>query len=276
MKKNPHSVFNKNFNKLALAILVTLFVAVVSPKTYFLYTDITSPTPPPPLPKPEINYTELKIPVLMYHHIRPYSADLSPMAISLSVDPEKFATQLDYIQNLGYTTTNFKKLASNDLPTKPIILTFDDGYEDFYTNALPELKKHHMTAVTYIITKQIDTDTYMSLRQILELQDYGIEIGSHTLHHYDLSTLSDKDQQAEIIESKKILENLLEQPVVSFCYPYGKYNKTSKDLVEKAGYKFALTVNGGISNFSHLLDLERLRVNYDTNIQRYFERPATK
>lgn len=271
MKKKPHSIFNHNFNKIALTILATLFIAVVSPKTYFLYTDITSPKETPSATKPEINFAELEIPVLMYHHIRQINENLSPMAVSLSVDPKKFEAQLDYIQSLGYTTTNFRKLKAGDLPEKPIILTFDDGYENFYTYAFPALKKRHMTAVTYIITKQIDTGTYMSLRQILELQDYGIEIGSHTLHHYDLSTLSDKDQALEILDSKRILENLLEQPVVSFCYPYGKYNKTSKDLIEKAGYEFAVTVNGGVSKFSHLLDLERLRVNYDTNIQKYFE-----
>jgi len=111
----------------------------------------------------------------------------------------------------------------------------------------------------------------MTSKQIEELKNYGIELGSHTLSHHDLSKISYSKMESEINISKYNLEQIFGITIVSFCYPAGKYNVSARDEVEKAGYKFAVTTKEGESVFSHPFDLERLRMNRTTDINLYLK-----
>lgn len=220
--------------------------------------------------RPE-NLANLKIPILMYHHVDFFdnSTKHNQILTYIGVSSEKLAKELDLIQNLGYTTITFQDIENNNVPTKPIILTFDDSYEDFYTKAYPELQKRNMTAITYVITNDLNTPGYLTTTQIKEMRNNRIDIGSHTLSHADLSSLSEQDLQKEISDSKAYLEKLLDQEILSFCYPYGAYNTNVRNAVEKAGYKYSTTVKPGDAKFNNLLELNRYKVYSDTDLNWY-------
>lgn len=218
-----------------------------------------------------IDFKALSITVLMYHHVRDYNQPDDTIGTNLSVSPQDLAAQLDLIQQKGYTTITFKDLLNNKLPEKPIILSFDDGYRNFYDNAYPELKKRKMTAVSYIIVGDIDGGDYMTKAEIKEINVYGIEIGSHTLSHPDLSKLTSEKARHEIVDSKSNLETLTGTNVVSFCYPSGKFNTETEKIVSDAGYSFAVTTNGGITTFQNPLELNRYRINNGTKIGGYLK-----
>ncbi|MEI7792328.1 MAG: polysaccharide deacetylase family protein [Candidatus Berkelbacteria bacterium] len=211
------------------------------------------------------------IPILMYHHIRTFNDPADTIGTNLSVDPSAFASQLDYIKAQGYTAITFYDLSQGSLPDKPVILTFDDGYENFYENAYPELKSRGMKAVSFIITGSMSGD-YMTEAQIKELSDNGFEIGAHSISHPDLSTATLDRSTREITISKSTLETIIGKKVISFCYPSGKYNDAVEKEVKDAGYIYATTTKGGIANFSgDNLALSRYRVNHDTNIESFFK-----
>jgi peptidoglycan/xylan/chitin deacetylase (PgdA/CDA1 family) len=206
----------------------------------------------------------------MYHHIRDFNDPADQIGTNLSVSPEKFKNQLNLINSLGYKTISFNDIKSGNIPAKPIILTFDDGYQNFYDNAYPELKSRKMTAVSYIITN-FKENLYMTDREIIDLSNNNIEIGSHTIDHPDLSKISDQKADNEISLSKKNLEDLIGKPVISFCYPSGKFNNNVVNLVKNDGYTYAVTTKSGLSLFDNPLELSRYRVNADTNIGAYLK-----
>lgn len=211
------------------------------------------------------------IPVLMYHHIRSFDNPADTIGTNLSVDPATFAAQLDYIKSQGYSTITFSELSLGSLPEKPVILTFDDGYENFYQNAYPELKLRGMKAVSFIITGSMSGD-YMTEAQIKELSDNGFEIGAHTVSHPDLSAATAARVTKEITDSKTQLESIIGKSVISFCYPSGKYSDAVENEVKSAGYLYATTTKGGVANFSgDNLALSRYRVNHGTKIESFFK-----
>ncbi|MFA4996236.1 MAG: polysaccharide deacetylase family protein [Patescibacteria group bacterium] len=219
----------------------------------------------------EANLQNLSMPVLMYHHIRDFSDPNDKIGTNLSVSPEKFAKQLDLIKNEGYTTITFNDLSTGNTPTKPIILTFDDGYENFYQNAYPELKKRGMIGTVFVIVNDIGKNDYLSEKEIKEINSNGIEIGSHTLSHPDLSTSSSSRAQEEISSSKKALESLIGNNVISFCYPSGKFSEETAQIVKETGYKYAVTTKSKLTTFENLFELNRYRVNSDTSISGFLK-----
>lgn len=218
-----------------------------------------------------INSTAVKqnistIPILMYHHIRDYNDPNDKIGTNLSVSPQKLSEQLDYIKSKGYTTITFKDLQSNKIPEKPIIITFDDGYQNFYQNAFPLFRDKKMTAVSFVIYNFIGKSDYMDASEIKKINDYGIEVGSHTLSHPDLTKITADKAKTEIENSKVGLEALLGGRIISFCYPSGKFSDATELLVKEAGYSYAVTTKSGIGALSNPLILDRYRLNSDTNI----------
>jgi peptidoglycan/xylan/chitin deacetylase (PgdA/CDA1 family) len=219
----------------------------------------------------ENNLKNLSMPILMYHHIRDFNDPTDAIGTNLSVPPKKFADQLDLLKSKGYTTITLRDLDKKSIPAKPIILTFDDGYDNFYLNAYPELKKRGMTATIFIITGDIGKSEYMNESEIKELNSNGIEVGSHTISHPDLRTLSTAKAQNEIANSKETLEKLLGNKVISFCYPSGKFTEETVSILKNSGYEFAVTTNSKLTTFENLLELNRYRVNNDTSISAFLK-----
>lgn len=218
-------------------------------------------------PANQTTVTPETMPIFMYHHVRDYDNPEDKIGTNLSVSPKNLESQLDLIQQKGYNTTTFDELTV----AKPVILTFDDAYDNFYSNVFPLLKEKNMKAVVFVIYNDIGKIGYMTLDQLKEISDYGIEIGSHTLSHLDLAKSTSSKASGEISSSKANLERDLNIKINSFCYPAGKYNDEVVNMVKEAGYLYATTTNGGISNFSNPYALNRYRMNKDTSISSYIK-----
>lgn len=210
-------------------------------------------------------------PILMYHHIRDFNNPTDQIGTNLSVSPAEFAKQLDLIKEKGYTTITFRDISAGNVPDKAVILTFDDGYANFYQNAYPELLRRGMKAVSYVIVNDIGKGDYLTDSQIVELSNSGVEIGSHTLSHPDLATATEAKSRREVFDSKSSLEKIIGKKIISLCYPSGKFTATTETLTKEAGYEFAVTTNSGITTFKDYFALNRYRVNNGTSIANWIK-----
>lgn len=201
--------------------------------------------------------------ILMYHKIGepPPESKLKKLWVS----PEKFERQLKYLQNKNIPVITcvqyYTMLEEKTVPAKAVIMTFDDGYEDNYTNAFPLLKKYGCKGTFFIVSETIGGmniwhnpadephQKMLNREQLVELQGAGMEIGSHTLSHPNLKQLSSEEARKQIGQSKVALEKILGKPVEIFAYPYGAgaYEPAVKGLVKPAGYKLAVGIRQGIN-----------------------------
>lgn len=211
-----------------------------------------------------------RVPILMYHYIRDPAKERKKLAKRLSVSAAHLSQQLDWLQQKGYQTIDFQMLASGSvLPAKPIILTFDDGYRDAYTDAFPLLKDHQMKATFYVITGDIGSPNYLTWEQVKEMHDAGMEIAAHTVSHPDLRTLSKERQTTEISDSIQTLHKTLGVTVACLAYPYGKYNRTTLQIVRNLHIPFATTTHRGVATDQNdAAQLPRLRMEDKTNLRR--------
>lgn len=208
----------------------------------------------------------VRVPILMYHYIgnNPNPADKARDALSIA--PDVFEEQLSYLQKNGYNPisldTLYAALKGGSLPPKPIVLTFDDGYIDFYINAFPILRSFNFKATSFIPTGLMNQGYYMSWSQIKEIQSSGlVSFEAHTIHHVNLPSLNPKAQQVEIAQSKKDLEAQIGVPVNFFAYPYGTSNQISWNLVKSAGFAGAVgTWYGSIESEGTQYDWPRIRI----------------
>ena len=162
----------------------------------------------------------------------------------------------------------YRQVAENSLKPKTAILTFDDGYDDNFSIALPILQKYGFNGTFYIISSDIGKPEYMTAQNIKNLSTFGNEIGSHTVNHLDLATLNGQKLIDEIVNSKKTLEDLVGAQVISFCYPSGKFNVAVEAEVKSAGYKTAVTtVKGAPFSSNNSFEIPRYRMNPTTELK---------
>lgn len=194
----------------------------------------------------------IKVPILLYHYIsvNPYKDDKTRNG--LSTPPGIFDQQLKLLTDNGFTTITFDEMAAAfdgkiALPPKPIILTFDDGYVDFYFNAHPLLQKYNMKVVAFISTGLIGGGAYMTWSQIDELvHSPNVVLEAHSVHHYALNKVNQQVLQNEVVESKQVLEKHTGYTVNWMAYPYGSFNDAVVSAVKKSGYIGAITTVSGI------------------------------
>jgi peptidoglycan/xylan/chitin deacetylase (PgdA/CDA1 family) len=209
----------------------------------------------------------VKVPILTYHYIRNNPDAYDRLGFALSVTPADFAGQMDWLANNGFHTITPTELnaylnGTRGLPSRPVILTFDDGYADFFNTALPILRAHDFTAVAYVVSGFIGRPGYMSAAQVVEADRAGIEIGSHTVNHANLAKSSAGSVHFELVASKEALEQLVGHPVLSFCYPSGRFNYSVVAAVQAAGYRDATTtVFGYVHYLSNRYTWSRLRIS---------------
>lgn len=238
--------------------------ANATPAVVPITTTSNKQTNPEPIIQPQIKYpavAKVEVPVLMYHYIRDYQNTNDNLGIQLSVSPAMLDKQLTILEKAGYHTislTDFGK--GNYGSSKPIILTFDDGYDDHYSAALPLLQKHQMTATFFIVSGFIGRPGYMTAGQINELKAAGMELGGHTITHLDLATAPYNKQYTEISTS------MIGRSSV-FAYPSGKYNAITLQIMQLLGVKVAVTTNFGLAtDQSPLLELPRIRVKQNLDL----------
>ncbi|MBC1435634.1 polysaccharide deacetylase family protein [Listeria rocourtiae] len=195
----------------------------------------------------DINPETLQIPVLMYHSIN------SNVKNNLITPPNEFEEQMKWLVDNGYHTLTLASLTDmlktgQGVPDKPVVITFDDGYQDNYTNAYPILKKYGLKANIFVITDKIAKNNHFDEVALKEMSDYGIEMDSHTVHHFELNTLSYDEQLRELKDSKATLERLTDKKVNSICYPVGRYNEDTVRAAEASGYAMGFTTESGKAN----------------------------
>lgn len=221
-----------------------------------------------------------EIKVLMYHRLIEHQpATAYERAFCVNVDV--FRKHLRMLERLGYTAITFNdyhlhRQGKLHLPRKPIILTFDDGYQDTHQLAFPILQEYGMRAVIFILgDRKVKANAWDSLNgdpaaalltpgQILELHLRGFEIGSHSLTHPKLTEIPDEDAWEQISRSRMLLEILINAPVRSFSYPYGLMNTRLRSMVQEAGYDYACGVYTGPARFSEdYLNIRRITPSGD-------------
>jgi peptidoglycan/xylan/chitin deacetylase (PgdA/CDA1 family) len=201
---------------------------------------------PPLVPAPRT----VDMPILVYHHVVPGHASGSEMTRVLFVTPETFEDQLKYLKDNGYQSVSFDDLADYlqygiPLPDRPVILSFDDGWENQFTYAFPLLQKYGFTGTFYVVTEYLDRQNFMSVAELKTMIAAGMTIGCHSRSHPALTGLGSTGLQNEIAGSKAWLEQRLGVPVDTFAYPYGAYNSTVVAATKAAGFRTARTVDDG-------------------------------
>ncbi|HEV2477088.1 MAG TPA: polysaccharide deacetylase family protein [Candidatus Dormibacteraeota bacterium] len=192
----------------------------------------------------------LRLPILMYHYIRtPPSTRTDMLGFRLSVSPQDFQEQMDWLYANHFHPVTFDQVRAYfagrvPLPSKPVVMTFDDGYADLYTTAFPILQAHGFAAVAYIVSGFVDRGRYVTHDQVLQMDRAGIEIASHTVDHADMARVSSGMATYQLVRSKQWLEGLLGHPVVDFAYPSGQYNLQTIQLLGQYGYNTAVIEDG--------------------------------
>ncbi len=223
-------------------------------------------------------YCREAVPILEYHGI----GDAGGWSKSLFVSTETFEKHLQYLHDNGYRMVSVKEMgeafAEGKSTTKMVVLTFDDGYLDNYTNVLPLLKKYGATATFFIVHSKIGHYRYMKYDQIKALIDNGMEIGSHTINHQILTDIKPEYLSWELATSRYFFKKDFNGYVVrSLSYPNGKYNSEIMADSEKYGYYWAVTGNAGTVSKKTIeqtpLALGRIYVNdEDDGVQTFVER----
>lgn len=216
-----------------------------------------------------INFTSdnIGVPVIYYHSVNKNAEN------ELMITPDALEEQLNYINDNNYTTITITELYEHlknkkPIPEKSILITFDDGYMNNYTEAFPILKKLNMKATIFCVGNSLDGSYYLSEEAIKEMSSYGIDIQSHTVNHLHLDTLNYNEQLSELKQSKQILERITGKEVISIAYPFGDYNQDTVKAAKEAGYKMAFTTNLGLSDRDdNIYELDRIYISsyYDMN-----------
>jgi peptidoglycan/xylan/chitin deacetylase (PgdA/CDA1 family) len=187
----------------------------------------------------------VEVPILVYHHIRQFAPVGSRVERRLTVTVEIFDRQMRYIQETGYHIITLASLAGHlnemsGLPAKPVVISFDDGWEDQFIYAVPLLEKYNYTATFFVVTNFVGTSGFFSWSQLRRLLAEGMKIGSHSRSHPRLDQIHNPDMLwDQIYASKQLLERQLGKTVDEFAYPYGSYNAATLSTVRAAGYHAA-------------------------------------
>jgi len=213
---------------------------------------------PPKSPK------KVKIPILLYHYVEVVKDKNDFLRSRLAVSPQNFENQLILLKKSGYTfyfVKDIDNILKSKLISKPVILTFDDGYGDFYTDAFPILKRQDAKATAFINSGLIGRPNYMTQDQVREVVSSGlVEIGGHGFSHQNLVSIGLESAKKIVNDDVSTIQETYKIKPVSFAYPYGSYNDNIRKVVNDAGYKYAVTLDKGWTvQDNHLLVIPRIR-----------------
>lgn len=201
----------------------------------------------------------------MFHRVGPAPLRAPAVTDALTVSHAAFVADVEWMKRAGFHAVTLRQVYAAlehgaPLPSHPVVITFDDGYRDVLWYAAPVLHRLHMPATAFVITGRIDDGdpSFLSWPELRRLERLGVAIGSHTVHHLDLTTLPPQQDWTELVQSRRTLQRRLHQPVLFFAYPGGRADAAVVALVRRAGYELALTTrHGALQSSSQPLLLHR-------------------
>jgi peptidoglycan/xylan/chitin deacetylase (PgdA/CDA1 family) len=207
------------------------------------YTPTRTNTPIPtntsiPTPTSDLvwhNPGDVIAPILLYHHVANTN-----IQNRYFVSVAKFRAQMEALREWGYTSITVSDLVNvlingGELPSRPVVITFDDGNLDVYQNAFPILHEMGFVATTYIIANNLQAPSFVDVTQLRELANDGWEIGCHSMSHVDL-TIDHSKAYDEILKPRLVLQKATGEPINTFAYPYGKIDEFVANKVSQYGY----------------------------------------
>lgn len=219
----------------------------------------------------------ISVPILTYHYIANNPNPKDRQRDALSVSPDKFESQMQYLSQNGYTPITLDNLYGifnhlSSAPARPVVLTFDDGYQDFYTIAFPILRRFNFHAVSFIPTGLIGGSYYMNWDQIKEIASTGlVHFEGHSVTHANLASLNINALLKQLTDSKNMLESQTGYHVNFVAYPYGVSNASIQAAARKAGYVGGLgTWYGKVSGGS--MNMPRIKVSGFWSIKEFASR----
>ena len=260
---------------LATGCAVNLANAKLTPTVTPSPQPSATPSPTPVLPK------DVRVPILMYHYISVPPLGADKYRVDLSVDPADFEAQLKYLAENGYATISLYELhaylnSGRPLPPKPVVLTFDDGYMDNYTEAFPLLKKYKMTGTFFVVSEFASSSNpaYMRWQHIKEMSNAGMSIESHSRAHTDLRTRRG-DFDGLVWDTLPVLDQI-EQVTGKrprfFCYPFGKYDDAVIRMLKSEFMLGAVTTAYGKTHtLADAFTWDRVRIHGSTSLAGFAE-----
>lgn len=214
----------------------------------------------------------LHCPILMYHYIAHPPEGADAVLTDLTVPPDLFDQHLDFLLNAGFTTITMRQLWAGlsegaELPEKPVILTFDDGYDNAYGDATPRLLARNMVGTFFIVRDFMGQPGYLSWGMAAEMKNVGMELGNHSSTHPNLTSLNYNGQYEEIEGCAAAMGDVLGERPAFFCYPLGRYNATTIQVLRDTGHLAAVTTSDG--TLKHSTDpfrMSRARVRHTTQV----------
>lgn len=201
----------------------------------------------------------------MYHMVREHLPRNKSKFNRLRVKPKEFEKQLKWLKKNGFKSYILSELVNLDrIPEKSVVITFDDGYEDNFTNAFPLLQKYNFKATIYIVlnrfnkdwstdkdlniaSDELNNEKMLSDKQVKLMIESGlIEIACHTFDHVNLPKISNNEKVYQIKESKEEIKNIFNIECNSFAYPFGFYDKDDVNIVKESKYTNATTTVNGV------------------------------
>jgi peptidoglycan/xylan/chitin deacetylase (PgdA/CDA1 family) len=214
------------------------------------------------------------LPILCYHHVGVTGGTKGHPDLWLS--HQRFAAQMTYLRENGYRCLSLSGAAEylapdRAVPSRAVVLTFDDGYRDFLEDAYPIIREYGFGATVFVVTGAVGGLSrwpgnpefpLMSWQEIRELHRVGIEFGSHSMTHLRLTRISSAAAEQEVRNSRGTLEDRLGTKVHGFAYPYGSWSPAVERLVEQAGYRVACSMlQGNLQTPRRRFRLKRIAVN---------------
>jgi peptidoglycan/xylan/chitin deacetylase (PgdA/CDA1 family) len=225
------------------------------------------------------------VPIIAYHRVNDFRQDM------LTVNTELFHQQMSYLKKKGYQSINLDDLVSfylnrdSNLPDKPIVITFDDGFQDNYLYAFPILNEFGFKATFFLILDLIGTDIIfeknkmdkpdlskdkmLSWNEIKKMHEEGMKFGAHTCSHTNLLNISQKQAEQEIFGSYSKFVQQMDYPPLFFCYPYGVFDEGIKILVKRAGFRGAVVTPNCHLEEEDLFALFRVGIYGHNNLQTF-------
>jgi len=223
------------------------------------------------------NLTEL--PILMYHHVGELPENSDAIRRDLTVSTTDFEREVKWLSDQGYHSVSLNEIYESvvnkkSLPAKPIVFTFDDGYDDTLVNAPAILKKYNYTASFAIITGFVGSLGYASWSQISAAKNMEMEIVSHTQNHFDGSSskYSFNYIKENLLASQNDIYANLGINTNILIYPYGHYTNQYVEAAKQDGFVMGLTVHfGRFINLNDLMELPRVRVHGNETMNKFIE-----